>query len=105
MLQAHFSFMVHLPTNIRFAQGTVFSVTTLHSIKNAFACRRWLVSVNDKDIADLDSLLQVVRSLDESQPLRLVMVDLQGRRHCETLKLDTRYWYVLGFRDCIHNRK
>jgi len=34
----------------------------------------------------------VARGLGDGKPLRLMMVDLQGRTHAETLKLDTRYW-------------
>ena len=54
--------------------------------------RRWLVALNGEPTPDLDSLLEVARGLGDGKPLRLMMVDLQGRKHAETLKLDTRYW-------------
>jgi hypothetical protein len=54
--------------------------------------RRWLIAVNAKPTLDLDAVLEVAKGLSEGQPLRLTMMDLQGRTHAETLKLDIRYW-------------
>jgi hypothetical protein len=48
--------------------------------------------VNAKPTLDLDAVLEVAKGLSEGQPLRLTMMDLQGRTHAETLKLDIRYW-------------
>ena len=54
--------------------------------------RRWLISVNGKPTPYLDALLKAASGFDEGQPLRLMMMDMQGRTHAETLKLDIRYW-------------
>jgi S1-C subfamily serine protease len=52
-----------------------------------------IVAVNDKPTPDLDAFLSVVSQLTvDRAPVVLQVVDLTGRRHVTTLKLDLAYW-------------
>lgn len=53
---------------------------------------RRIVAVNDVPTPDLDAFLAAVAPLGDSSPVRLRMLDMEGREWVRTLKLDLQYW-------------
>jgi hypothetical protein len=56
------------------------------------------VALNGRAVADLDALAAELRGLAPGQPLRVELLDLQGRSELLTLKPDNLYWPAFEMR-------
>jgi S1-C subfamily serine protease len=59
---------------------------------------RRIVAVNGVEVPDLDAFLKEVADLPDRQPVRLRVLDLEGRAQVITLKLDLRFWPTVEIR-------
>ncbi|MBT3221709.1 MAG: hypothetical protein HN348_21740, partial [Proteobacteria bacterium] len=53
---------------------------------------RRIFAIDDQEVEDLDSMIEIVRSMSDRQPIRVKMLGLDGSVHVKTLKLDLQYW-------------
>jgi pro-apoptotic serine protease NMA111 len=53
---------------------------------------RRIVAVNDQEIADLDSLIEIVKGMGHRESVRVRLAGLDGSEPVQTLKLDLHYW-------------